>query len=202
MDVKLLNISSAITETSYRPAQSRAKPVSLDEKLALVIPTLREAANLGVLLCRVRRELEAVDIAWEVIVVDDDSRDGTEEMVASIAREDPRVRLLVRRCERGLSGAVLHGWKHTDAGILGAMDGDGQHPPELLLELLASIRRGHSAAIGSRYATGGRDGWNPFRRVVSKTAISVAGPLQSMRLGVRDPLSGFFMVMRRCVDDV
>jgi dolichol-phosphate mannosyltransferase len=202
MDVKLLNISSATMETSYRPAQRRAKPGSEHEKLALVIPTLHEAANLGPLLCRLRSTLESIDMPWEIIVVDDESRDGTEEIVAAIAREDPRVRLLVRRGEFGLSGAVLQGWKHTGASILGAMDADGQHPPELLPVLLAEIGMGHGIAIGSRYAGPGRGGWNPVRRLISRAAIWVARPLQSMRLRVRDPLSGFFIVKRQCIENV
>src|SRR5579859_575380 len=202
MDVKLLNISSATMETSYRPAQRRAKPEPGCEKLALVIPTLHEAANLGPLLCRLRSALEAVEIAWEVIVVDDESGDGTEEIVAAIAREDPRVRLLVRRGERGLSGAVLHGWQHSDASILGAMDADGQHPPELLPVLLDAIQRGHDIAIGSRYVSPGRPGGNPVRGLISTAAIWVARPLQSMRLRVRDPLSGFFVVKRECIENL
>ncbi len=202
MEVKLLNISSAATVTSYRRAESRAKPVPAGEKLVLVIPALNEAANLGPLLRRVSNVLDSVDIAWEVIVVDDDSRDGTEEVVSAMVGEDPRVRLLERRGERGLSGAILHGWRHTDATIVGAMDGDGQHPPEVLPSLLAAIRRGHDAAIGSRYVGGGRGGSNPFRRLVSRAAIWIARPVQSMGLRVRDPLSGFFLVRRRCIEDV
>ena len=202
MDVKLLNISSATMETSYRPAQQRAKPESGHEKLALVIPTLHEAANLCPLLCRLRSALDSIDIPWEIIVVDDESGDGTEEIVAAIACEDRRVRLLVRRGEFGLSGAVLHGWKHSDASILGAMDADGQHPPELLPVLLAAMRRGHDIAIGSRCAGLGRRGWNPVRRLISTAAIWVARPLQSTRLRVRDPLSGFFVVNRKCIENV
>ena len=201
MDVKLLNLSSARTVTSYRVAQSRAKPTTSREKLALVIPALSEAANLGPLLGRMRSVLQPLNIPWEVIVVDDDSRDGTEEIVAAIACRDPRVRLLIRRGERGLSGAILHGWHHTDATIMGVIDADGQHPPEVLPQLLASIQRGHDLAVGSRYA-GGRAGWNPLRRIVSLAAIALARPLQSMRLRVRDPLSGFFLVRRHCVQNV
>jgi dolichol-phosphate mannosyltransferase len=72
------------------------------------------------------------------------------------------VRLLVRKGERGLSGAILYGWRHTDAAILGVMDADLQHPPELLPALVAAILAGNDLAIGSRYTAGGQLGaWNP-----------------------------------------
>src|SRR5208337_3057653 len=118
-----------------------AEPCAQD-KLALVIPTLCEAENIGGLLDRVRAVLDPLKIPYEILVVDDDSSDGTGDVVSAIAQRDPRVRLLVRKGERGLSGAILHGWQNTDASILGVMDADLQHPPELLPELLAGILEG------------------------------------------------------------
>ena len=99
--------------------------------LALVIPTLYEAGNIRPLLERARRTLDALGIPYELIVVDDDSRDGTDAIVDEFAGEDRRVRLLTRVGQRGLAGAVIHGWANTDASILGVMDADLQHPPEL-----------------------------------------------------------------------
>src|SRR5271166_1898395 len=137
----------------------------MQQKLALVIPALREAANLSSLLTRVRSALDPAGIDYEIIVVDDDSRDGTEEIVSAISLEDPRVRLLIRKGERGLSGAILYGWRHTDASVLGVMDADLQHPPELLPALVSAILAGNDMAIGSRYIAGGRLGkWNPVRK--------------------------------------
>jgi dolichol-phosphate mannosyltransferase len=211
MDVKgsIFNLSSAATLTSYKPAETRAKclterlPLSqgaAPDKLALVIPALREAANLGGLLSRIRPALDHAAIPWEVIVVDDDSGDGTEQIVSTIARQDPRVRLLVRHSQRGLAGAILHGWQHTDATILGAMDADGQHPAEILPRLLAAIRNGRDLAIASRYVRGSRRPWNPLRQIVSRAAILAARPLLRRRPRVCDPLSGFFLVRRNCID--
>ena len=203
-------MSSATTVTSYRLADRRAKPAeapglapsSPHESLALIIPTLAEAGNLGTLLGRLRQALEPLPISWEVVVVDDDSGDGTEEIVSAVACQDPRVRLLVRRKQRGLSGAVLHGWRHTDATILGVMDADGQHPAEVLPQLVASMLEGRDLVIASRYATGGRGGWTRVRRFFSLVAIAAARPLYSMRRPVRDPLSGFFLVRSRCVRNI
>jgi dolichol-phosphate mannosyltransferase len=172
------------------------------EKIALIIPTLYEAANLCVLLSAVRLALARIAIPWEILVVDDESRDGTEEIVSAAAHEDPRVRLLVRRRERGLSGAILHGWQHTDATILGVMDADGQHPANLLPSLLDLIREGHDIAIASRYVCGGHGQANPIRRVISMAASAAARRLQPLRPRITDPLSGFFLVRRRCLENV
>jgi len=173
------------------------------EKLALVIPTFREAENIGALLGQVRTALDSAGIRYEILVVDDDSRDGTAEVVDAIAREDSRVRLLVRKGERGLSGAVLCGWRATDASLLGAMDGDLQHPPALLPTLLAAILDGRDLVIASRFAQGGeRGGWNPLRRLLSKAAVLATLPLQRGRARAKDPISGFFLVRRRCLSGI
>jgi len=172
-------------------------------KLALVIPTLREVENLGLLLRQIRSELDRARIPFEILVVDDNSRDGTEELVSEIAAEDCRVRLLVRRSERGLSGAILHGWQHTDASILAVMDADMQHPPEVLPRLLSAIEDGYDIAIASRYAPGASAACHHFlRRGLSAAFIWVTRPIQPAGLCVRDPLSGYFAVRRRCVENI
>lgn len=172
------------------------------EKLALVIPTFCEAENIGRLLDHVRAVLDPLHVPYEILVVDDDSPDGTEAVVSAIALEDPRVRLLVRKGERGLSGAILYGWQHTDATVLGVMDADLQHPPELLPELLSAIQNGSDLVIGSRYTAGGDLGkWNPMRKLLSAAAVWVTWPLQRSQLRAKDPMSGFFMVRRRCLPE-
>ncbi len=170
------------------------------DKLGLVIPTLCEAENIGGLLGHVRSVLDPLGIQYEILVVDDDSADGTAGVVSAVAEEDPRVRLLVRKGERGLSGAILHGWQSTDATVLGVMDADLQHPPELLPQLLAAIKDGRDLVIGSRYTDGGDLGqWNPIRKFLSAAAVWVTWPLQRTNLRAKDPMSGFFMVRRRCL---
>ena len=169
-------------------------------KLALVIPTLCEVENIGGLLSHVRSVLEPLRVPYEILVVDDDSCDGTAAVVSAIAEDDPRVRLLVRKGERGLSGAILYGWERTDASVLAVMDADLQHPPELLPQLISAMEDGHDLVIGSRYTPGGDLGrWNPMRKMLSAAAVWITFPLQRKRLRAKDPMSGFFMVRRRCL---
>jgi dolichol-phosphate mannosyltransferase len=204
-------MSTTLADTSYMPldgpaSNSLTSPgqiTSAQEKLALTIPTLREAENIHGVLDHVRSVLDPVGIRYEILVVDDDSCDGTQEIVNAITVEDPRVRLLVRKGQRGLSGAILYGWQNTDATILGVMDADLQHPPELLPKLIASIRAGHDLAIGSRYIAGGRLGdWNPIRKFLSAAAVWITLPIQKPGMHAKDPMSGFFLVRRECVERV
>ena len=172
-------------------------------QLALVIPTLNEAANIGLLLGQVRAILDPLHIGYEIIVVDDDSHDGTGGIVFSIGQEDPRVRLIVREGERGLSGAVLDGWHSTSAAVLGVMDADLQHPPPLLPQLYAAIAEGCDLAIGSRYTPGGElGGWNPMRKLLSSAAVWATWPIQRRRMRAKDPMSGFFFVRRGAVEQI
>ena len=172
-------------------------------KLGLVVPTLNEVGNIGGLLAHVRSVLDGQKIPFEIIVVDDDSRDGTGDVVSSVAREDPRVRLIVRKGEKGLSGAVIDGWAASDAEVLGVMDADLQHPPEMLPALYAAVREGKDMAIGSRYTAGGGVGkWSFFRRLLSSAAVWATLPIQHAGARARDPMSGFFMVRRECLEGV
>ncbi len=184
-------------------ADARSVEACAPLKLVLVIPTLCEAGNIGGLLRHIRSVLDPQGIPYEIVVVDDDSPDGTGDAVSAIAREDARVRLIVRKGERGLSGAVLDGWRNTSADVLGVMDADLQHPPELLPQLYNAVAAGRDLAIGSRYTPGGDlGGWNPMRRLLSTAAVWATWPLQRRRLRAKDPMSGFFMVRRRCVEGI
>jgi len=190
-------LNGAATEHSP-PSSTLPKPAL--ENLGLVVPTLREAENIGKLLVHTRSVLDSLNIPNEVLVVDNDSHDGPDAVVSAISKEDSRVRLLVRKNERGLSGAVLHGWQQTDATVLGVMDADLQHPRELLPQLISGIRNGGDLVIDSRYSSGGDLGqWNPVRKLLSAAAVWVTWPLQRKRLRAKDPMSGYFMVRPRCL---
>ena len=175
-------------------------------KLGLAIPTLNEADNMQPLLERLSVALARVPIEYELIVVDDDSSDGTAEVARDYAKRDPRVRVFVRRGKRGLAGAVLHGWGQTDANLLGVIDADLQHPPQVLPKLIEPVMNGNDIAIASRYLgsqDNGLSDWNKLRALISRAGILVTAPLQKKKnINVRDPLSGFFIVRRECIEGV
>ena len=182
-------------------AERSVTSLRLHDKFALVVPTLNEAENIENLLSMVRHALEPLGVTYEIIVVDDGSSDGTPEVVRQYAEADNRVRILSREGERGLAGAVIHGWNHSDAELLGVIDADLQHPPDLLPELLSAVAEGCDLAIASRYA--GKDGvrgWNPIRVAISRASTWATLPLQRKGVRVKDPMSGFFIVHRAAID--
>jgi dolichol-phosphate mannosyltransferase len=161
--------------------------------ISVVVPIYREQPNIAPLVERVEAVRACTPAPLELLLVDDDSRDGTEETVAALAR--PWVRLIVRREQRGLSTAVLEGLRLARQDVLVVMDGDLSHPPERILALVDRVARGSEFAIGSRYVPGGRtdEDWGPLRRLNSQVATWLARPL----VRVRDPMAGFFAMPRR-----
>jgi dolichol-phosphate mannosyltransferase len=132
---------------------------------------------------------------YEILVVDDHSQDGTEEACAVLARTYP-LRLLVRRNERGLASAVLHGMRQARGTWLVVMDADLSHPPEAVPSLVAPLRAGKADfVLGSRYVPGGstEEGWGLYRWLNSKIATLLAWPLAR----VHDPMAGFFALPGR-----
>jgi len=167
---------------------------------SLVVPPFNEAGNINKLLTALTDALRETPYEYEIVVVDDGSTDGTAERVRDWTKRDARVRLFSRTGERGLAGAVLFGWSQSRANLLGVIDADLQHPPELLPELLKQTEHA-DIAIASRYARNqGTKGWNPLRAAVSRLSTLAAAPLIKKNLGVTDPMSGFFVIRRRCIE--
>lgn len=162
--------------------------------VSVIVPTFREAANLELLVDRVFRALGEAGITGEMVIVDDQSDDGTAEIVERLAGTYP-VRLIVRTTERGLSSAVLRGFAEARADRLVVMDADLQHPPERIPDLLGRLGEGPcDFVIGSRYIAGAgvEDQWPAHRRMVSRVATLLARPLAPLS----DPMSGFFALRR------
>jgi len=150
-------------------------------KLGLAIPTLNEAGNIVTLLDGLHDAMSSMPIDYEFIVVDDDSKDGTAEIARQYASLDSRVRVFTRQGKRGLAGAVMYGWAQTDANLLGVIDADLQHPPEVLPRLLEPVMNGNDLAIASRYVTtenNGLDNWNWVRALISRFGTLATAPLQ------------------------
>jgi len=178
-------------------------PAAMPTRLGLVIPTLREAANISEAVERAVRSLDSLGISYELIVVDDDSGDGTEFLVKKLGTRGWPVRFLSRVGERGLGSAVLYGWRHSDADVLGVMDADLQHPPELLPDLWKAVEAGSDIALASRYVHAGSLGqWHFVRHLLSRAAIALTWPLQRHQIYVQDPMSGFFLVRRSSIQEV
>ncbi|MGC2195487.1 MAG: polyprenol monophosphomannose synthase [Terriglobales bacterium] len=171
------------------------------DTFVLVVPTLNEAGNIETVLRRVQSALAPLSLSYEVVVVDDGSTDGTPDIVRACSASDSRVRLISRQNQRGLAGAIVHGWRHSGASLLGVIDADLQHPPDLLPTLLEAMSEGCDIAIASRYAgQNGVQGWNPVRAAISRVSTLAALPLQRRELRIEDPMSGFFIVRRAAIE--
>jgi dolichol-phosphate mannosyltransferase len=158
--------------------------------ISIIVPTLNESENLPLLVPRVHAAMAGR--SYEMIIVDDNSRDATPQVCATLAQTYP-VQLLVRQQPKnGLSGAVLHGMTQAQGKYFVVMDADLQHPPERIGALLEPLEQGHADfTLGSRYVSGGSTeaSWGLFRQVNSLVATSLARPFAGQ---VTDPMSGFF----------
>jgi len=161
--------------------------------ISVIVPALNEAENIPELLRRLGISLQGR--RYEVIIVDDNSRDNTTEVCAALAADHP-LRLLEReKPKNGLSGAVLDGMALARGDIFIVMDADLQHPPERTPALIEQLDRGADFVIGSRYTAGGstEGEWGAFRRLNSNIATWLARPFAGQ---TTDPMSGFFALRR------
>jgi dolichol-phosphate mannosyltransferase len=165
-------------------------------ELSIVVPTFNERDNIAELIGRLVMCLG--DRSWEIIFVDDDSPDGTAEVVRGHAAADCRVRCLQRIGRRGLSSACVEGMLATTAPYLAVIDADLQHDERLLPQMLHILKQGQTdIVIGSRYAAGGDiSDWDARRARMSRLAVRLSRLVVPREL--TDPMSGFFM-MRRSV---
>jgi dolichol-phosphate mannosyltransferase len=160
--------------------------------VSVIVPTYKEVENLPLLTERLNEVRRKHHLSLELLIMDDDSQDGTEELVSSMDRN--WLTLVVRKEERGLSRAVLEGLRLSRGDVLVVMDADLSHPPEKIPEMLVALEKGADFVMGSRYVTGGLTGasWGFFRWLNSRVATLLARPLTS----VKDPMSGFFALPR------
>ena len=168
-----------------------------DLDLSIIVPALNEAPNLPALAQRIGAALPA--LSYEILIIDDNSRDNTPAVCAELAAKYP-LRLIVREHPtNGLSGAVLHGIAQSRGRRIVVMDADLQHPPEKIPDLRAALDGGADFALGSRYIPGGSTGqqWGIFRKINSTVATILARPFAGR---VNDPMSGFFALDRATFD--
>ncbi len=200
-------IGRTLTSLETAPAWSETgtlSSVSLEERrcydLAVVIPTLNERENIVILLSKLREVLKG--IAYEVIVVDDDSPDGTASVVRRLAQHQPNVHVLHRVGRRGLSSACIEGMLATSAPFVAVMDADLQHDETILPEMYRLASDGNLDVVaGSRNVEGGSMGeFASWRIRLSRAGRKFSGLGEGSAL--TDPMSGFFLVRRSFFDSL
>ena len=185
-------------ETYFDNAIPTQAPVRSGPELSIIVPTFNERENIAELIGRLVVCLG--DRSWEVVFVDDDSPDGTADLVREHAAADSRVSCVQRIGRRGLSSACVEGMLATTAPYLAVIDADLQHDERLLPQMLDTLRQGDSdIVVGSRYAPGGDIGdWDARRARMSRFAMRLSRVLVPAEL--TDPMSGFFMMRRSVLD--
>lgn len=191
--------------TAASDAQDRSRKTRGSLSFSLVIPTLNEAGNIE----RMIRSLDGIfrDAAisdYEIVVVDDNSRDGTGQIADRLAVEFAgHIQVIHRAGKASLGTAVIAGWEAARGNVIGLMDADFQHPPNLIPRLVQAVQEGADLAIGSRYAEGGgmSDAWNPIRKLISVSLTGLTRLLLRKALrNVRDPFSGCFAMRREVIN--
>ena len=162
--------------------------------ISIVVPTYREADNLALLAEAVDDAFSGTGYDYELLFIDDDSQDGSGEICAELATRFP-LRIVVRKAERGLATAVIHGISVAAGDIVVVMDADLSHPASAIPAMIARLESGESDfVLGSRYVEGGsiHDDWSVFRQLNSIIPSLLAKPLCPLK----DPMSGFFAIRR------
>lgn len=191
MDSAFFSFAASLDDA---PADALEAGAAMRLDLAIILPTLNERGNLAPLVERIDRAIGTAAV-WEVIIVDDDSRDGTADEARALALTDARVRVIQRIGRRGLASAAIEGFCATAAPYVAVMDADHQHDPALLPGMLAALKSGGAEiCVASRFAEGAStaDWAAPEREKLSTYANALARKLTGVELS--DPMSGYFML--------
>ena len=194
-------VTPLITPTGELRISLRSLQVQ-DPQLSLVIPTYKERNNIEALIEQLNSLLDRVIPGdYELILVDDNSPDETWKVGLALAERYPQLIVMRRMTEKGLSSAVIRGWQAACGHVLGVIDADLQHPPEILLELLSAVQQGADLAVASRHVEGGGvSEWSFMRRTLSRGAQIIGLIMLPAVVGrVSDPMSGYFLVRRDAI---
>ena len=170
-------------------------------QISIILPTFNEAGNIEQLIDRTLIALGHTPGGVEVLVVDDDSPDGTWRLVAEKAKAEARVRLIHRTTERGLTSAISRGIHEARGQWIGWMDCDLSMPPEEWPKLAEALRQGADMAVGSRYVPGGADVAHSF---VGRTLSLIINLWAGLMLDwtIKDYTSGFILGRKEVFDKV
>jgi dolichol-phosphate mannosyltransferase len=162
--------------------------------VSVVVPTYNEAGNIAMIYDGLAQALAGR--AWELVVVDDDSPDGTADAVRALGQRHDNVRCIQRVQERGLCSAVHWGVQAAHGEVIVVMDGDLQHEPALIPKMLEALQTGHDIVSGSRFLAGAAEkGLSDRRRRLSDWGNRLTNRFLGTALS--DPLTGFFATPRR-----
>ncbi|GAB4542307.1 MAG: glycosyltransferase [Pleurocapsa sp.] len=194
----LVPVPTGLLEVSKTPVvtdTTEDRPV----KFSLILPSYNEGDNIQEIIRILSQLLDsAIPEAYELIVVDDNSPDGTWKLAQELTPQYPQLRVMRREKEKGLSTAVIRGWQAARGEVLGVIDADLQHPPEVLLQLWQEMEKGADLALASRHVEGGGvSEWSVIRRFLSRGAQMLGLLiLPEVISRLSDPMSGYFMVRR------
>ena len=165
--------------------------------LSLLIPTYNEKENLVNLINLLKSEFIKNKIKGEILIIDDNSPDGTGKIADQEAKKSYLVKVIHRRKKEGLSAAVLAGIEASKEDIVGVMDADLSHPPKMIGTMFKLIREEKAdLVIGSRYIKDGKiEGWNTWRMIQSKVATLLSRPFTN----VKDTMTGLFLIRKNCL---
>jgi len=164
-----------------------------DEYFSLIVPTYNEYDNIEELILKVSSILNLNNIKYEILICDDNSPDKTFEKVSEISNKDPRIKLIHRFRNKGLTPAVLEGMERAEGSILGVMDADLQHDVSILPRMI-ELTKQYDLIIASRYLENTVNSLSPFRKFLSKMGIYLANIILGLK--ITDPLSGYFVVRK------
>lgn len=177
----------------------RGTSTPLQVDISVVIPTFNEEENIEKLLRGIDDALANDGYQREIVVVDDNSPDGTSELVSKLSREIPSVKLICRSQRLGIGSAIVDGMKNSSGKIIVTMDADFSHPPESIPELLAAVKD-YDIVVGSRYVKGG--GMNaPFSRIFLSRLLNRVRRL-ILGLKIRDLTGGFMAIKREVIPSI
>ena len=174
------------------------------KQLSIVLATFNESQNILKILDSINNVLSS-NINSEIIVVDDNSPDGTglivENYIKTRKNENPSIRVIHRMDKRGLSSAIAEGFNHTNGKMILVMDTDFAHPPEKILEMIDEMQNNrYDIVVGSRFVKGSQTvGWPFSRRLMSVFATKIAQ--YGLGLKVKDSSSGFFLIKRNLIEN-
>ncbi len=160
--------------------------------VSVVLPTYNERGNIVPLIEAIQGELGRAGITYEILVIDDNSPDGTAQLVRERFGHDANVRLHVRTQERGLATAILHGIRQATGDCVAVMDTDFNHDPAKLPQMVKFLEY-YDIIVGSRFTMGGgmEDRWRYVASFIFNFFVRFV-----LRTQIQDNLSGFFTMRR------